>query len=137
MASKIELLNKELRNRIRVGKPNIWSHGGGLCFSLAKNGKSSWVFRYSFAGKRRVMTLHAYEAPITERDFKALELLALEHADQIAQGIDPLDIRNNAKTVARTGETFRETAEAYIEAQRPTWKSEKHGEQWAATLGRY
>lgn len=137
MASKIDILNKQLRDRIRAGQPNIWTHGGGLCFSLAKNGKASWVFRYSFGGRRRVMTLQPYDAAITDRDFKSLELVALEHAEQIAQGIDPLDMRNNAKTIAKTGETFRETAEAYIETQRPSWKNPKHADQWVNTLEQF
>lgn len=45
MASKIDTLNRELRDRIKAGKANLWSHGNGLCFALAKNGKATWVFR--------------------------------------------------------------------------------------------
>lgn len=43
MATKIDTLNRELRNRVKAGKPNLWSHGNGLCFALAKNGAASWL----------------------------------------------------------------------------------------------
>jgi integrase len=33
--------------------------------------------------------------------------------------------------------TFRQAAEAYIEGKRSSWKSEKHAEQWTATLERF
>ncbi|PBB67120.1 hypothetical protein CK228_18195 [Mesorhizobium sp. WSM4312] len=73
MATKIDTLNRELRNRIKAGQPNLWSHGNGLCFALAKNGTASWVIRYTVNAKRRVMTLEPHSDPITDRKLKELE----------------------------------------------------------------
>jgi len=36
--------------------------------------------------------------------------------------------------VAGDRQTFRQTAEAYIAAQRPGWRNPKHAEQWTSTL---
>lgn len=135
MATKIDVLNRELRNRIKAGKPNLWSHGNGLCFALAKNGNASWTYRYSINGKRRVMTLEPFREPISEKRLKELEMAAIEYRDQIKAGIDPLDRRKrNGIASASSGQTFRETAEAYISTQRVGWRNEKHADQWKSTL---
>ncbi|WP_244480394.1 site-specific integrase [Rhizobium sp. Root1220] len=134
MATKIDLLNRELRNRIKAGRPNIWSHGNNLCFSLAKNGRASWVYRYTINGKRRVMTVQAFDDAISEKELKSLEVLAIEYGEQLKSGVDPLNIRGHSKAVAKTGDTFQEVAEAYIRTQRSGWKNAKHAEQWTSTL---
>lgn len=135
MAAKIDSLNRELRARIRAGKANLWSHGNGLCFALAKHGRADWVFRFTISGRRRVMTLQSYGDGISDKEFKALELRAIELREMVANGIDPLAQRKNLGSAqTNSGETFREVATAYVETQRPGWKNEKHAEQWTATL---
>ncbi len=112
MASKIDSLNKELRTRIRTGTPNLWSHGNGLCFALAKSGRADWVFRYTFGGKRRVMTLQPHSDHISDKDYKALELRAIELRDLVKGGVDPLAQRKaNGAAPTNTGETFREAVD--------------------------
>lgn len=135
MASKIDSLNKELRTRIRAGKPNLWSHGNGLCFALAKTGRADWCFRYTFGGKRRVMTLQPHSDPISDVDYKKLELRAIELRDLVKGGVDPLAQRKiNGTAPTSGGETFREVAEIYIASQRGGWKNEKHADQWESTV---
>lgn len=138
MAPKIDALNRELRGRVKAGQPNIWGHGNGLSFVLAKGGRASWGFRFTLDGKRRLMTLAPFRDAIAERDFKALEIHAIELRDMVKAGIDPLAQRRravNAKAV--DNETFREIAESYIESQRPGWKNPKHAEQWVRTLAEF
>ncbi|PAQ07642.1 Arm DNA-binding domain-containing protein [Mesorhizobium temperatum] len=139
MARKIDDLNRELRNRIRVGKPNLWSHGNGLCFALAKNGKASWVIRYTVNAKRRVMTVEAHAVPIGERKLKELEMVALEYRDKVKAGIDPLAMReapaNRSKGTA--GDTFETGARDYIATHSANWRNAKHSAQWTATLETY
>lgn len=135
MARKIDELNKELRARIAAGKPNLWSHGSGLCFALNKNGKASWALRYAFNGKRRVMTLGPHSEPLTERALKELEMVALDCRDKIARGIDPLDERREAATPILSGsDTFRDVATSYIETHKTGWKNPVHCQQWENTL---
>lgn len=134
MAFKIDTLNRELRCRIKAGKPNLWSHGNGLCFALAKNGKATWVYRYSINGKRRVMTLEQYADVISEKRLKELEILAIEFGDQVRSGIDPLDRKARESINTNPGDTFRDVAEAYIETQKAGWRNGKHADQWEKTL---
>ncbi|WP_378947219.1 tyrosine-type recombinase/integrase [Mesorhizobium sp. ANAO-SY3R2] len=135
MASKNDTLNRELRTRIKAGQANLWNHGSGLCFALAKNGRAEWVFRFTFGGKRRVMTLQPFRDTISDAEFKKLELRAIELRNQVKDGIDPLAQRQTNGSVPTTsGETFRSVAEAYISTQRAGWKNEKHADQWESTL---
>lgn len=135
MALKIDSLNRELRARTKAGKANLWSHGDGLCFALAKNGRTDWIFRFTFGGKRRVMTLASHTDPISDAEFKKLELRAIELRDLVKSGIDPLAQRKiNGGAPTNAGETFREVAESYIASQRVGWKSGKHADQWECTL---
>ena len=52
---------------------------------------------------------------------------------ELREGRDPLAARQKTTTP----QTFGEGADAYIEAMRPFWKSEKHAVQWATTLKNY
>ena len=82
------------------------------------------------------MTLAPFDEVITEKEFKSLELIAIDNSEQVKAGIDPLEIRSKPKAANSSG-TFRETAEAYIETQRSGWKNLKHAEQWTATLEQF
>ena len=57
------------------------------------------------------------------------------------RGIDPIDARQgdraSAKLDAAKAMTFRQCAEAYINAQKAGWSNAKHGAQWPATLATY
>lgn len=137
MASQIDILNRELRNRIKAGQANLWSHGNGLCFALSSNGKPTWVFRYTFDGKRRVMTLGPHNDPISDRQFKELEMAAIEHRDQVKAGIDPL-IATKPKQSKTTGDdTFEDVAREYIATHSGNWRNDKHRAQWSSTLETY
>ncbi|MEI9421512.1 tyrosine-type recombinase/integrase [Mesorhizobium sp. Cs1299R1N1] len=139
MATKIDTLNRELRNRIKAGKPNLWSHGNGLCFALAKNGTASWVIRYTVNAKRRVMTLEPHSDPISDRKLKELEMVALEYRDKVKAGIDPLAMREATanRSKSASGDTFETFARDYIAQHESDWKNEKHRQQWDNTLSQY
>ncbi|AZO24791.1 site-specific integrase [Mesorhizobium sp. M1E.F.Ca.ET.045.02.1.1] len=141
MATKIatiDTLNREIRTRLKAGQPNLWSHGNGLCFSLAKNGKATWVFRYTNAdGRRRVMTLQAHNDPIGEREHKALELRAIELRDAVKAGRDPLAVAKPKAALATAtpvNETFEQAARDYVKTHRADWKSDVHAGQWSRSL---
>ncbi|WP_292378954.1 Arm DNA-binding domain-containing protein, partial [Mesorhizobium sp.] len=137
MASKIDTLNRELRIRIKAGQANLWSHGNGLCFALSGNGKSTWVFRYTFDGKRRVMTLGPHNDPITDRQFKELEMVAIEHRDQVKAGIDPLIATKPKQSKTSGDDTFEDVARDYIATHSGNWRNNKHRAQWSSTLETY
>lgn len=66
---------------------------------------------------------------------------AREYRKKIRSGIDPVQDRQAVKAkiqleAAKT-KTFKECAEAYIQANRAGWKNEKHIQQWENTLATY
>lgn len=121
----------------RAKEPGMYCDGGGLFLRVGPTGARSWVFRYMLARKRRDMglgPLHAFS--LAEARTRAQECRKL-----LADGIDPLAAREAARDAARVEAaraiSFRQCAEAYIEAHAPGWKNAKHGDQWRNTLAAY
>lgn len=121
----------------RAKEPGMYCDGGGLFLRVGPTGARSWVFRYMLARKRRDMglgPLHAFS--LAEARVRAQECRKL-----LADGIDPLAAREAARDAARLEAaraiSFRQCAEAYIEAHAPGWKNAKHGDQWRNTLAAY
>jgi integrase len=110
--------------------PGLWRVDGvtGLYLQVTKATQRSWLLRYTMDGKAREKGLgSAAVVGLTEAKRKATALRTAIHA-----GTDPL-----AKVAVRRVRTFREAAEAYIEAQSAGWTSEVHAEQWTTTLATY
>jgi hypothetical protein len=121
----------------RALAPGYYTDGAGLYLQVSAGGARSWVYRFTLNGRTRDMGLGS------------LLIFSLAEARQAAQearklhatGIDPVDARNAQRAHKRAKDvrvvTFRQEAEAYIDAHRLGWKSAKHAEQWRATLETY
>jgi integrase len=117
--------------------------GGGLWLRtvLSHKGRDahqcSWIYRYDMNGRERVMGLGSYPVVTLE---EAREL-AMEARRARAKGIDPVDAKRAQKAAARVAaakaRTFKECAEAYIKANKASWKNDKHAAQWESTLATY
>ena len=114
-----------------------YGDGGGLWLQISDFGTKSWVFRFTRNAKTREMCLGPYPdvSLLDARDKAAACRAALR------DGLDPIEQRNTVKRTADSNAaravTFKDEAEAYIEAHRAGWKSAKHAEQWTATLETY
>lgn len=131
-------LNKLSAMAVQKAKtPGYYGDGGGLWLQISKLGGKSWVFRFTLHGKSREMGL----GPVHTVLLADARGKALEHRKQIAEGLDPIEVRRTeqarAKLEAAKMKTFAECATAYIEAHRAGWKNEKHVKQWTATLETY
>lgn len=77
--------------------PGFCPDGGGLCLQVGGTDRRSWVCRYMLHGSLR------------------------------SPGIDPLEARRkhkaDAKRLADRSMTFRQCAETYIKADRPSWRN--------------
>lgn len=66
---------------------------------------------------------------------------AAEARDLGREGIDPIEHRKIERlrrmAASQQDMTFKECAEAYIEAHRAGWRNQKHAAQWSATLETY
>jgi integrase len=121
----------------RATKRGYLSDGGGLYLQISAEGAKSWVFRYRDGGRLRELGLGAaHTFTLAEARKRATEQRKLR-----ADGIDPVEQRHakqsQAKLDAAKSMTFRQCAEAYIDAHRKSWKNHKHAAQWPATLSTY
>lgn len=111
--------------------------GGGLYLQVSANGAKSWVFRYREAGKLREMGLGSTHT-LTLAEARDAAMICRK---QRLAGVDPILARHAVRSAARLDAakamTFRQCAEAYIEAHKAGWKNDKHAAQWPATLKTY
>jgi len=121
----------------RIKKKGLYSDGGGLYLRVKEGGGKFWMLRYMLDGKAREMGLGALHAlTLAEARDKATDCRRL-----LASKIDPIATRNDAETQKKVesakSKTFKECAEAYIEAHEKGWRNAKHAQQWKNTLTAY
>lgn len=132
---------KEVNSIKRVG----WHAVGGVAGLLLQvrdsegaGGQSrSWILRTRIGTKRQPIGLGSYpQKSLAEaRESAKHALLAIE------QGINPIDQKRKLKSALLAAEgkskTFKQCAEAYMEAHSSEYKSEKHRKQWVSTIETY
>jgi integrase len=121
----------------RIRAPGRHADGGGLYLQVCRNGGRSWVFRFMLHGRAREMGLgSANDLSLAEARKRAAECRRLK-----AEAADPIEARRNerkeAELEAARALTFKECAEAYIAAHRPSWRNAKHAAQWPSSLETY
>ena len=123
----------------RIREPGLYPDGGGLYLQVtgADAYARSWLYRYRVAGRERQMGLgSASVVSLAEARQKAAEARRLR-----AEGIDPIEARRVASERMRLDAaktmTFRECAEAFLAAHRPSWRNARHARQWWASLERH
>lgn len=124
-------------------KRGYYADGGGLYLQVTNSGSKSWVFRFRSraghpgGGRLREMGLGAFHA-VTLAEARDT---ARACRKQLQDGIDPINERKRsfvqAVALAAASMTFSQCAEAYIKAHRPSWRHEKHAQQWTNTLTTY
>ncbi|OAI20798.1 integrase [Methylomonas koyamae] len=90
-------LNKDAVYRTAKPKEKDYtiSDGGGLFFFVGANGSKLWRFVYMIDGKRKKLAFGSYPATTLENARRKAE----EARQQIAEGIDPGEIRRQEKAV--------------------------------------
>ncbi|MEE7479052.1 integrase [Methylobacterium hispanicum] len=129
-----KLTAKQVENIAEAGK---YEDGEGLRLLVDKSGNKRFIFRYQFEGRRREMGLGGYPAV----SLKGARDAAAAVRVQLSQRVDPLASRQAAEEAERLerskSRTFEECAQEYIAAHSPSWKNEKHRQQWRNTLATY
>lgn len=115
-------------------KHGYYLDGAGLYFRVSRVDSRLWTFRFTRDGKSRDMGLGPYpEVSLKEARERAASARAL-----LRDGIDPIDHRRAARGAMlaerAAAQTFRQCADAFIDAKEPEWKSIKHSKQFRATL---
>ena len=132
--------------------PGMHAVGGvpGLYLSVSANPKSissptssiptlgtSWIYRYSFAGRRRDMGLGSFS------DFSLEEARhkASNYRKQVLEGIDPLEERRLQQDIEKKSlmkrVTFQHCVDSYLDAHGDAWKNAKHRATWRSSLETY
>jgi integrase len=112
-----------------IQEPGFYADGNGLHLKVDRSGAKRWVQRLVIQGKRRdiglgsaglVSLANAREAALTNR--------------RVARtGGDPIAAKRQLQTVL----TFEQAALKVHALSLPTWRNEKHGQQWLNTLQTY
>lgn len=112
-------------------EPGKYHDGGGMGLYLwvKPNGSRFWIQRIMVHGRRREFGLGS---PPVVTLAKAREV-ALDNKRTVREGIDPLKARQEAEAVP----TFAEASRTVHKLHLPTWRNEKHGQQFIATLETY
>ncbi len=135
MARQINRLSA--RGVLAKRKAGYYPDGAGLYLQVSESGTKSWVFRFMLSGRAREMGIGSAQA------FSLEEARASRDKQRrlLSEGLDPIEARKaerarNAMDQAQA-KTFKDCAEAYIDAHRSGWKSAKHASQWENTLETY
>lgn len=109
----------------------------GLHLWVKAGGGKYWIFRYTFNGRQRDLSLGAFP----RLSIAEARLRAQETHDKLDQGISPHDERQALKRDNGAAQTpdlnFESFALEYIAKMRPQWTNQKHAEQWTNTLRSY
>ncbi|EZP74920.1 putative phage integrase [Novosphingobium resinovorum] len=129
---------------VKNAKSGRHADGGGLYLLVKATGARSWVFRFMLNGKARDVGLGAAAGP----DALSLAKARVEAAKlrlKVQSGIDPIEERDReeaeklaaAQAALIAGTTFKEVAEAHIDANEESWRNPKHRQQWRTTMADY
>lgn len=122
--------------------PGMHAVGGvpGLYLSVSTNPKStssiptssiptlgtSWIYRYSFSGRRRDMGLGS----LSDFSWEDARYKASNYRKQVLQGIDPLDEKHLQQDAQKKSlikrVTFQHCIDSYLDAHGDAWKNAKH-----------
>jgi integrase len=121
----------------KTKEPGMYPDGGGLYLRITPQGTKNWVLRFMLDRRPRWMGLGPFPLyGLQEARAKALEARRKRH-----EGIDPIEARRSERVQQRLEAaqaiTFKQCAEAYINAHRAGWRNGKHSRQWGATLSTY
>ncbi len=116
-----------------IKTPGTYSTDQKRLYLLVRGTSKSWLFRYTFDGKARNMSIGTYpEVTLQQARADAGAASAL-----LAQGIDPKAQRDQEQQRRREMPTFGECAQEFITQNKPAWSNPKHVTQWTNTLATY
>jgi integrase len=126
------MANKLTARFVTSAKPGSHGDGNGLWLRVVETGGKKWIFRYTFAGRVKESGLgNAVKVSLAQ----AREKVVAYHA-MIAAGIDPVEHRRTQIQEPKA-KTFGAVAAEYHAAKSPGWRSEKHTEQWLASVNQF
>ena len=124
----------------RISTPGRHPVGGvsGLYLNITDTGAKSWILRVMVGNKRR----HIGLGSLADVSLAQARELAREKRKMVAEGIDPVELRKEARAMAvsqsEKGMTFEDAFERYFSEKLVSELSNpKHRAQWRSTLTTY
>ncbi|OMQ19937.1 tyrosine-type recombinase/integrase [Serratia oryzae] len=94
--------------------------GNGLFLLVKSNGAKYWRYRYTFAGKEKLLAIGVYPAV----SLATARLKRDEARQNVAAGVDPVKAKNyGVAALAAKSITFREMAEEWHAFKSPRWST--------------
>jgi integrase len=115
--------------KVKNAGPGTHSDGGGLMLVVDKRGQRSWVWRYSYGGRRRDMGL----GPASQVSLAEARAERDRWRAALRDGRDPHAARKAERTPV-TVPTFGEMADECIKTREAGWRSAVHRRQWHVAL---
>jgi integrase len=125
--------------------PGTYPVGGvpGLHLQVLPTGKQTWLLRATVGsnaqGKQRRREIGLGGHP--KVGLALAREKAREMRGKIAEGIDPVAARQASRAALLAGRgveiTFSTAAKNYIDDHSPSWRNDKHAQQWTNTLAKY
>jgi integrase len=112
-----------------IKAPGFYGDGNGLYLKVDASGARRWVQRIVINGKRRDIGLGSASLVSLAEAREA----ALQHRKLARGGGDPFEAKRRSAAIL----SFEEAAKKVHQLSKPTWRNEKHGQQWLNTLTNY
>jgi integrase len=115
----------------------LYADGAGLYLQVSRTGAKSWLYRFTFNGRRREMGL----GPTHTVGLRAARRAAAECRRLRWEGADPIEHRRQKIRAARAEAgkrlTFAAAADTYVKTFGASWQDKKHVARWRSTLATY
>lgn len=112
-----------------IKDPGFYGDGHGLYLKVDTSGARRWVQRLMIQGKRRDIGLGSASLV----SLAEARETALQHRKAARAGDDPIAAKRRSTGIL----TFEEAARKVHELSKPTWRNDKHGDQWINTMTTY
>ena len=130
-----QLTNTRIAKTTTPGR--YFDGGSGLHLLVKTASKKYWVFRFTINGRRHDQGLGVFPRVSLADARKA----AQEARVSLDGGVSPLKKKTAEKAakadVVAKRVTFKDFALECVEAKRPEWRNQKHGDQWVFSLTEY
>ena len=116
--------------------PRLICDSNGLYLQITPASVKSWIFRFTLHGRTRSMGL----GPLRTVSLESARKKARELKVSVDHGIDPLTAKHSLQIENKetaSPHTFRRCSEAYLSSHQPSFRNEKHFDQWKSTLEMY
>ncbi|MGH6847805.1 MAG: tyrosine-type recombinase/integrase [Methylocella sp.] len=135
MVKKINRLSA--RKVASLTKPGRHADGAGLYLRIDPSGAKRWVFLWERTIAARRVQREAGLGSVNAVPLAKAREIAASFRAALADGLNPLDARQKARSAQAGRKTFGQVADSFLAAKAHGWRNAKHRAQWRTTLEIY